>query len=30
MFQRDIYLQKTKGIFLTPEANLYKPCILSA
>ena len=28
MFLREIYLQKTKDIFLTPEDNLHKPCIL--
>ena len=30
MFLRDIYLQKTNDIFLTPEGNLHEPCILSA
>ena len=30
MFLRDIYLQKAKDIFLTPEGNLHQPSILSA
>ena len=30
MFLWEIYLQKTKDIFLTPEGNLHKAYILSA